>query len=132
MGMLTSYLLDTCTLIWLCAEPERLSKTAKEAIGTTDSPLLLSDASAFEIALKWQSGKIELPDPPRHWLEKQIAVWGLQCLELSRSDIYRTTELPGHHKDPFDRLLVASALNNNATLLTPDAAIRQYPVSCLW
>ncbi len=132
MGTLTSYLLDTCTLIWLCTDAKRISETASEAIETAKTPLLLSDVSVLEIALKWQSGKLELPDPPRRWLEKQIAVWGLKCLELSRSDIYRATELPERHKDPFDRLLIASALNENATILTPDAAIRRYPVSCLW
>ena len=132
MGTLTSYILDTCTLIWLCTDPKRISETAREAIETTQAPLLLSDVSAIEIALKWQSGKIALPDPPRHWLEKQIAIWGLKCLALSRSDIYRTTELPNHHKDPFDRWLVATALGANATILTPGTAIRQYPVSCLW
>ncbi len=132
MGALTSYILDTCTLIWLCTDSTRISKAAKEAIETTQTPLLLSDASAIELALKWQSGKLDLPDPPRRWLEKQIATWGLTCLPLSRFDIYSATELPNHHKDPFDRWLVAAAIGANATILTPDAAIRRYPVSCLW
>ena len=77
MGTLTSYILDTCTLIWLCTDPKRISETAREAIETAQAPLLLSDVSAIELALKWQSGKLDIPDPPRHWLEKQIAVWGL-------------------------------------------------------
>ena len=132
MGTMTSYILDTCTLIWQCTDPKRISETAKEAIETAQTPLLLSDVSAIELALKWQSGKLDIPDPPRHWLEKQIAVWGLTCLSLSRFDIYRATELPNHHRDPFDRWLVASALNENATILSPDSAIHQYPVSCLW
>ena len=132
MGSLTRYLLDTCTLIWLCTEPERLSPASVEAIDAPDSVLLWSDVSALEITLKWAAGKIILPDPPRHWLERQIVTWGLDCLSLRRADIYRASELPAHHRDPFDRLLVASALGSTATILTPDKAIQQYPVSCRW
>ena len=129
---MTQYLLDTCTLIWLATEPERLSPTSVEAIDATDSVLLWSDISSLEIVLKWSAGKLVLPDPPRHWLEGQIDAWGLECLGLTRSDIYRASELPAHHRDPFDRLLVSAALGRNATILTPDEAVRQYPVSCRW
>ena len=132
MGDLTLYLLDTCTLIWLCSEPEKLSPVAQKAIDAPDSALLLSDVSALEITLKWSAGKIVLPDPPRHWVEKQIAAWNLDCLSLSREEVYRAGELPLYHRDPFDRLLVATALNAQATILTPDTAVHQYPVSCRW
>jgi len=132
MGPLTRYLLDTCTLIWLSTEPDKLSPASVEAIDASDSVLLWSDVSALEIALKWSAGKLVLPDPPRHWLEHQIGAWGLDCLGLKRGDIYRASELPNHHRDTFDRLLVAAALGAGATILTPDEAIRQYPVSCRW
>jgi len=97
-----------------------------------DSELLWSDVSALEIALKWSSGKLELPDPPRTWLERQAEDWNLVGLPLRRTDIYRASELPAHHRDPFDRLLVAAAIGADAIILTPDAAIAQYPVSCRW
>jgi len=129
---LTRYLLDTCTLIWLATEPEKLSPASAKAIDDSDSVLLWSDVSALEVVLKWSAGKLTLPDPPRHWLERQIDAWGLECLSLRRTDIYRASELPAHHRDPFDRLLVAAALGANATILTPDEAVRQYPVSCRW
>lgn len=129
---MTRYLLDTCTLIWLSTEPARLSAESAQAIDAPDSILLWSDVSALEIVLKWSAGKLVLPDPPRQWLERQIDAWGLECLSLKRTDIYRASELPAHHRDPFDRLLVAAALGANATILTPDAAVRQYPVSCRW
>ncbi len=129
---MTRYLLDTCTLIWLSTEPDKLSPASVEAIDASDSVLLWSDVSALEIALKWSAGMLVLPDPPRHWLEHQIGAWGLDCLGLKRADIYRASELPTHHRDPFDRLLVAAALGANATILTPDEAVRQYPVSCRW
>lgn len=129
---MTTYLLDTCTFIWLCSDPEQLSEAAKNAINTRDATLLLSDISMLEISLKWGAGKIVLPDPPKHWIETQIATWGLASSALSRADIYRVSELPDHHRDPFDRLLVAVALNLNATILTPDKAIHQYPISHRW
>ena len=78
------------------------------------------------------TGKIDLPSPPRQWLEHQLAAWALPCRPLSREDFYRGSELPGHHRDPFDRLLVAVALGCGATLLTPDDAIRRYPVATRW
>ncbi len=124
-------LLDTCTFIWLCAEPERLSDRARAAIDDAER-LLLSDASTLEITLKWQAGKLGLPDPPRRWIEAQVATWSLEGRAIGRDDIYRAGELPDHHRDPFDRLLVAAALNTDATLLTPDAAVRRYPVSTTW
>ena len=129
---MTQYLLDTCTLIWLSTDPDKLSPATVQAIDAPDSGLLWSDVSALEIALKWSAGKLVLPDPPRHWLERQIDAWGLDCLSLRRTDIYRASELPPYHRDPFDRLLVAAALGSNATILTPDEAVRQYPVSSRW
>ena len=132
MGSVNRYLLDTCTLIWLCTEPKRLSATATDAIDAPDTVLLLSDVSVLEIALKWSAGKITLTDPPRHWIEQQIAAWSLESLSLQRADIYRASELPAHHRDPFDRLLVAAAVGAAATILTPDDAIHAYPVSCRW
>ena len=127
-----NYLLDTCTFIWLCAEPEQLSSAARELIDAPENSLLLSDVSVLEITLKWSAGKIALPDPPKRWVETQAAIWALAYRPIERADMYRAGELPRHHQDPFDRLLVAAALNLNATILTPDKAIQQYPVSYRW
>ena len=129
---MTLYLLDTCTFIWLCAEPDRLSDAVVAVIRSDESSLLLSDVTALEIPLKWSAGKITPPGPPRHWIETQAAAWSLQFRAIGREDIYRARELPEHHRDPFDRLLVAAAINANATILTPDEAIQAYPVSWRW
>ena len=132
MGIVTACMLDTCTFIWLCSSPGKLSATAAEIIDAPQSRLLLSEVSVLEIALKWSAGKLHLPDPPRRWIESQAAAWSLDCCALGREDMYRAAELPQHHRDPFDRLLVAAALRANAVVLTPDAAVRRYPVSCRW
>ena len=113
-------MLDTCTLIWLCSSPDKLSATARELIDAPETRLLLSEASVLEIALKWTAGKLGLPDPPRRWVESQT--WSL-CRALGREDMYRAGELPDHHRDPFDRLLVAAAIRANAIILTPDDAV---------
>ena len=89
-------------------------------------------SSVLEIVLKWSAGKLMLPDPPRRWVESQVAAWSMDCHELAREDMYRAGELPHYHRDPFDRLLVAAAIRANAVILTPDAAVHQYPVACRW
>lgn len=126
------HILDTCTFIWLCSEPSLLSRAARQLIDDPRNDPALSDVSVMEITMKWSAGRIELPDPPRIWIEAQTQTWNLTALVLTREDIYRSGELPEHHRDPFDRLLVGSALNHNATIITPDAAIRKYPVSSAW
>ena len=126
------YLLDTCTFLWLCADPARLSGGARTALAAPEADLLLSDVTALEITLKWVAGKIRLPEPPRSWVERQSAIWRARTVPLSRAIIYRSAELPRLHADPFDRLLVASALEQQLTLVSPDGALRRYPVACLW
>jgi PIN domain nuclease of toxin-antitoxin system len=94
--------------------------------------LVLSDASVWEMCLKWQLGKIELPSPPRRWIEEQAEIWKLERLSVERSHLYRTSELELIHKDPFDRLLVAQAIEAGLVIVTPDASIARYPVSVHW
>jgi PIN domain nuclease of toxin-antitoxin system len=105
---------------------------ARHMIDDDTNSLLLSDVSALEIALKWSAGKLVLPAPPRVWVEEQIRRWSFAQIGLTRDDMYRASELPNHHADPFDRLLVATAMNRGATLLTPDTAIHNYPVAWEW
>jgi PIN domain nuclease of toxin-antitoxin system len=127
-----TYILDTCTFIWLCSAPQSLSPTARECIDDPSSALALSDASVLEITLKWSAGKLSLPAPPRMWVETQAQTWSLALLPISRDDMYRAGELPSHHRDPFDRLLVSATLNHGATIITPDDMIRKYPVPTCW
>ena len=129
---MTACMLDTCTFIWLCSSPDKLSVTAVEFIDAPDTRLLLSEVSILEIVVKWNAGKLGLPDPPRRWIESQIAAWSLESRALGREEMYRAGELPHHHRDPFDRLLVAAAISANAIILTPDDMVHRYPVSCRW
>ena len=132
MGHEVKLLVDTCTFIWLCAEPARLSQRAKTALQDRDGGVLLSEVSIMEICFKVTSGKLILPDPPSVWVENQIDIWKFDILTLSRSTMYRAGELPIHHRDPFDRLLIAHAIEGRATVLTPDTEYKKYAVSVLW
>ncbi len=125
-------LLDTCTFIWLCAEPSRLSANVTQILGRRDTLPVLSHVSILEITLKWTAGKIILPAPPRQWIGEQAAIWQMALLPITPDDIYRASELPTLHADPFDRLLMATAIGRRLSLLTPDEWMKRYPVSCLW
>ncbi len=125
-------LLDTCTLIWLCAEPESLSAQAKKVLQSKKNQVFLSEVSVMEICFKVTAGKLTLPQPPSLWIEEQIELWHLEVLSLGRSTMYRAGELALHHRDPFDRLLIANAIEGRATILTPDKEFKKYPVSVLW
>lgn len=126
-----SYLLDTCTLIWMAAEPARLSDKVRTLLDD-ELDLYLSDVSVWEVCLKWEAGKMKLPQPPRAWCEAQSMIWRLLPLPIERAHLYRVSELPAHHRDPFDRLLIGQALENELTLLTPDEQIHRYPVPWTW
>jgi PIN domain nuclease of toxin-antitoxin system len=125
-------LLDTCTFIWLASRPEELSAPARERLDDPAAELLLSEASIWEICLKWQAGKLRLPAPPRSWIEHQRGEWALERAPIDPEHFYRSTELPEHHRDPFDRLLVAQSVASNVPIVTPDPAIKAYPVAVVW
>jgi PIN domain nuclease of toxin-antitoxin system len=125
-------LLDTCTFVWLCAEPSRLSAVARQTLDRRDVQSVLSHVSLLEITLKWSAGKLGLPSPPRQWIGEQVEVWRMELLPITPDEIYRASELPKIHADPFDRLLVATAISRRISLLTPDEWLKRYPVSCLW
>lgn len=125
-------LLDTCTFIWLCSDPKSLSKPAAEQIEADDNELFLSLASALEICLKVQTGKIQLPDKPLPWISGRVAYWKIHTLDIGLDVICQSAELPDFHKDPFDRLLVSQAMIRQLTILTPDPLIKKYAVKTLW
>ena len=124
-------LLDTCTFLWIAAEPRRIRARARREIDRAET-LLLSDVSVLEVCLKWQSGKIELPEPPRVWMAAQALAWMTERLPIELEDQFRMTELPSVHRDPFDRLLVAQAMRCGVPIVTPDPEIKKYPVAVVW
>lgn len=125
-------LLDTCTLIWLTQEPERLSDKSKSLIENPDNELLVSHVSVWEMLLKMQAGKFTFPVPLRKWLSDQQNTWHFRYLNISLEHLLRVEEIERHHGDPFDRLLVTQAIVENIGIVTPDPWIAKYPVQVLW
>lgn len=127
-----SLLLDTCTLIWLASEPGQLGAGATSAINDPASVLHVSHASLWEITLKHGAGKLALPDPPRVWWSEQVRRWGLIEIHLDAESLLQGSELPTHHKDPFDRVIIAQARIGGLQIVSPDAAFPAYGVPLAW
>ena len=125
-------LLDSCALIWLASEPARLSMTATKAINDAGNELYISHASLWEISLKHAAGKLTLPDAPRFWWQEQMVRWGIIELPLTAEVIFRSSELPPHHKDPFDRAILAQAGMDAFQVVSPDGAFPDYGLPILW
>ena len=125
-------LLDSCTLIWLASEPGRLSAEASAAIDDPASLLHVSHASLWEIALKHGAGKLSLPDSPRAWWSEQVRRWGLNEIPLTAEVLLAGSELPAHHKDPFDRVILAQGQIAGLRVVSPDPAFPAYGIALIW
>ena len=125
-------LLDSCALIWLASDPSRLSITAIAAINDTGNELYASHSSLWEISLKHAAGKLTLPAAPRFWWQEQMTRWGIIDLPLTAEVLFRSTELSPHHKDPFDRALLAQASIDAFQVVSPDEAFPAYGLPILW
>jgi PIN domain nuclease of toxin-antitoxin system len=125
-------LLDTCTFIWLASAPDRISDEAGAALDDAANELLLSHASVWEVYNKSTAGKLQLPEAPRRWVENQLAARGVSDLPIDLASLGKMSELPLHHRDPFDRLLAAQAMVHAMTIVSPDPCLLPYGVRVLW
>jgi PIN domain nuclease of toxin-antitoxin system len=121
-------LLDTHVLFWAATAPDRLSAETRDAIEDGANEVLVSLVSAWEIAIKQSLGKLELPAPAERWLPEVLRRTGLEVAELGLAAALGVRSLPWHHRDPFDRLLVAQALEHGYTIVTHDDAFVAYGV----
>lgn len=125
-------LLDTQCWLWMQASPERFSEAAIELINDTENELLLSAVSSWEIAIKTAIGKLELPVPPEDYVPDRMRSSGVVGLPIEHSHALRVASLPLHHRDPFDRLLVAQAQVERLSLLSANRQMAQYDVEVHW
>ncbi|QWF69694.1 type II toxin-antitoxin system VapC family toxin [Methylomonas paludis] len=121
------YLLDTHIFLWLNEEPDKLSPTMRQVCDDPANTLVISLVSLWEIQIKQQLGKLQLDLPWRQMLETQQQDNGLLLLPIEIKHISALENLPSFHRDPFDRLLIAQALQENMTILSVDAVFTQYP-----
>jgi PIN domain nuclease of toxin-antitoxin system len=126
------YLLDTNTFIWLDNDPSKLTTTVSDICADTRNTLLCSMASVWEMQIKRQLGKLVLRLPLSELVHSQRRENSIELLPIEFHHILALADLPAVHKDPFDRLLVAQAITENAVLISNDPYIKQYPVSAAW
>ena len=124
-------LLDTQSWLWMAAAPERLSIRARALVESTEHELFLSAASAWEIAIKHALGKLRLPEPPQRYVPARLDALRTTPLPIDQSHALRVAALPAHHRDPFDRMLVAQAQLEDLPLLTADPIFARYEVTVI-
>jgi PIN domain nuclease of toxin-antitoxin system len=124
-------LLDTHAVLWYLQGNSTLSANAKNIIDRKEGELYFSIASLWEIAIKQGLGKLQLQRPFQD-LEPALAQLNIQILSITFSDTETYLSLPLHHRDPFDRILVAQAINRTLILVSRDAHLDAYPIQRLW
>ena len=125
-------LLDTHTLLWFLAGDERLSLRGRQIIGDPTADLLFSVASLWEIAVKHSLGKLPLARPFAETFPAQLDANAFATLPIRTDHLARLVDLPLHHRDPFDRLIIAQALAEGVPVLTRDRAFDAYAVDVIW
>jgi PIN domain nuclease of toxin-antitoxin system len=122
------FLVDTHAVLWWLAGDRRLPPRARDAIADPANDALVSAASAWEIAIKRSTGKLEAPD----LLLDEVRSVGLQWLPVTAEHAWAVRRLPHHHRDPFDRLLVAQATLEDAVIVSGDRRLAAYGVAVRW
>jgi PIN domain nuclease of toxin-antitoxin system len=126
------YLLDTHTFIWLDDGSEHLSTTVKNLIAVKTNTILLSYVTIFEMQIKIGVGKMAFPVSLAQKIQLHFTVNSTELLPITLNHIYRMAELPLHHGDPFDRLLIAQALEEGVPILSRDSQFSKYPITTIW
>lgn len=121
-------LLDTHPLLWALAGDERLPGWLRDCLAGAPDRFGVSDASFWEIAIKRSNGKLRAPDD----LPRIVGDLGFQPVPITRSQAWAVRALPFHHRDPFDRLLVAQAQDLDVPLISADAELSAYDVTVRW
>jgi PIN domain nuclease of toxin-antitoxin system len=125
-------LFDAHSFIWWDFQQENLSPAARSALHDQSNTLILSIATVWEIQIKVGIGKLQLPRTLAELIRDQQEQNGITLLTIGLPHVLALEALPSHHKDPFDRLLIAQAKVENGTLVTIDPLIHQYDVPVLW
>lgn len=125
-------LLDThCWLLWLTG-PEKLKAGAREILENGSNTVFLSVASSWEIAIKYSLGKLKLPEPPEHFVPRRLVRDGISSLPVQHIHALRVAELPYHHKDPFDRLIISQSIVEGFPVMTADRQFEPYGIEIVW
>lgn len=124
------YLMDTCALLWFLDDDGRLSTKAKDIIGKSED-LYFSMVSLWEIAIKKSIGKLDIEESVTD-IERICDEYGITILPIKTKYLERMQKLPAIHSDPFDRLIIATALEEKMKLITHDSRIQKYEIELAW
>ena len=126
-----TYLLDTHVWLWLLAAQERIQPALLSELHDRRNRLLLSAASSWEIAIKWAIGRVPLPESPLTYVPDRMQRSGVLGLPVEHAHALQVSGLPRHHRDPFDRLLIAQAQLESIPIVTVDPAFDAYDVQVI-
>lgn len=125
---MATVLVDTCSLLWAVDAPEKLGAMAREVIGAEGNRVLVSSGTLWELSIKVGLGKLELPED----FFQELTELGYETLGIEEGHLVEYRKLPLHHRDPFDRLLVAQAKAEGIPLVTCDPEITKYETAVVW
>jgi PIN domain nuclease of toxin-antitoxin system len=118
--------------LWSVGPTDKINRAGLNVLADGEEELYLSAASSWEIAIKTRLGKFDLPEAAMQYVGSRTAAQGVRPLSITQNHTLRVFDLPLHHKDPFDRLLISQAMAEGMTILTADRAFRKYPVELVW
>jgi PIN domain nuclease of toxin-antitoxin system len=126
------YLLDTMVWLWSVGPTEKIGSAGLEILSAGKEEIYLSAVSSWEIAIKAKLGKFDLPEAPGPYVRTRLALQGIRSLSVTQDHTLGVYDLPLHHADPFDRLMIAQAILEKMVILTADRAFKKYPVELIW
>jgi len=126
------YLLDSGVWLWSIDAVERISRVGREILESGREEIYFSAATAWELTLKASIGKLKLPAEPSQCIPAFANRQGLRSLPVTHLHAVKVYGLPPHHRDPFDRLLIAQAIEEKMVVLTADHAFEKYPIDLVW
>ena len=121
-------LLDTHIFLWYISDDKRLLTSHRDAISDFDNQVYLSVVSLWEIIIKYQLGKLSLPESPDSYVPRQRDQHSIQSLSVDETSVAQLEKLPALHRDPFDRLLICQAQRYDLEIVTVDSFMKSYPV----
>ena len=127
-----NYLLDTHTFIWWALEPKKLSKRVLQLLEAPSNNVFLSIVSIWEMQIKMQLNKLNLPFPLADIVSQQQTINHIKLLTIEPSHIYALEHFPLYHRDPFDRLLIAQSSITKFAFISKDPEFSKYSIRCIW
>ena len=126
------YLLDTNAFVWLALDPSRVRAELLDELESPETTVVLSAVVSWELAVKQRMGKLAVGQPLEELFRREVEAMQLDELAVTRDHALATGRLPDHHRDPFDRLLVAQALTEDLDIVSSDPLLARYGVAVVW